>query len=250
MPARSSCAPPRSARGCAASRPPDLAILDVPLPEMDGLELCRRLRGRFTTPIVLLTSRDEEVDRVSGLDMGADDDITKPFSTRELCARIRAIDRRLERRMAEPAADALAIAPPPLAVRELVLDRARFTALWKGLSITLTRSAFQILFALAQNRGIVLARAAARSGARRRGGGHRSHGRHLHPPHPQEDLRRRRRLRRDRGRGHRARRRVELQDPTDGPGARFVLTLQAEGRKRRRRITDGSPIAERESCAE
>src|SRR3569832_579840 len=74
--------------------PPDLAILDVLLPEMDGLELCRRLRRRYTTPIVLLTSRAEEVDRVTGLDLGADDYITKPFSTRELCARIRAIERR------------------------------------------------------------------------------------------------------------------------------------------------------------
>ena len=74
---------------------PDLIVLDVQLPEMDGLEVCRRLRAQASTPIILLTSRAEEVDRVTGLDLGADDYVTKPFSTRELCARIRALDRRL-----------------------------------------------------------------------------------------------------------------------------------------------------------
>src|SRR3954453_11123095 len=70
---------------------PDLVILDVQLPELDGLEVCRRLRATATTPIILLTSRAEEIDRVAGLDLGADDYVTKPFSTRELCARIRAL---------------------------------------------------------------------------------------------------------------------------------------------------------------
>ena len=83
-------------------------ILDVLMPEMDGLEVCRRVRRKSKVPIVLLSSRGDEVDRVTGLETGADDYVTKPFSTRELVARIRAIDRRLgaepSRRAAAPAA--------------------------------------------------------------------------------------------------------------------------------------------------
>ena len=75
----------------------DLLILDVLMPDMDGLELCRRLRRKSRVPIILLSSRGEEVDRVTGLETGADDYVTKPFSTRELVARIRALDRRLDR---------------------------------------------------------------------------------------------------------------------------------------------------------
>jgi two-component system response regulator ChvI len=139
--------------------PPDLAILDVLLPEMDGLELCRRLRRRYTTPIVLLTSRAEEVDRVTGLDLGADDYITKPFSTRELCARIRAIERRLVR--GGPAADSSGRAraeEPPLRAGELVIDRGSFSVRWKDQAVALTRAEFQILHALVHSRGLVLSR--------------------------------------------------------------------------------------------
>src|SRR5688500_5832269 len=74
--------------------PPDLVILDILMPELDGLEVCRRIRRKSKVPIILLSSRGEEVDRITGLDTGADDYVTKPFSTRELCARIRALDRR------------------------------------------------------------------------------------------------------------------------------------------------------------
>lgn len=138
--------------------PPDLAILDVLLPEMDGLELCRRLRRRYTTPIVLLTSRAEEVDRVTGLDLGADDYITKPFSTRELCARIRAIERRLGRGAEAAPADDCTKEEPPLRVGELLIDRASFTVRWKEQPVALTRAEFQILHALARSRGLVLSR--------------------------------------------------------------------------------------------
>lgn len=140
--------------------PPELAILDVLLPEMDGLELCRRLRRRYTTPIVLLTSRDQEVDRVTGLDLGADDYLTKPFSTRELCARIRAIDRRLGQRSPDGLVNSaqLPTGDPPLQVGELLIDRASFTVRWKGQVITLTRAEFQVLHALVRNRGLVLSR--------------------------------------------------------------------------------------------
>jgi two-component system, OmpR family, response regulator ChvI len=130
---------------------PDLVILDVLLPEIDGLSLCRRIRARGTTPIILLSSRAEEVDRVAGLEMGADDYITKPFSTRELCARIRAIDRRLGG-ATPPARD------DALTVGELHIDPRRFLVRWRGRPVELTRSEFQVLYVLAKERGFVLTR--------------------------------------------------------------------------------------------
>jgi two-component system response regulator ChvI len=145
---------------------PDLVILDVLMPEMDGLEVCRRIRRESNVPIILLTSRAEEVDRVTGLETGADDYVTKPFSTRELCARIRAIGRRLspgDAPRAEPRAEPTP-APPPglqtetLSAGPLVLDSARFEVRWKGKPVTLTRSEFQILAALVRHRGFVLPR--------------------------------------------------------------------------------------------
>lgn len=145
---------------------PDLVVLDVQLPEMDGLEVCRRLRAQASTPIILLTSRAEEVDRVTGLDLGADDYVTKPFSTRELCARIRALDRRLERPRRQPGATAPAgagsatalLGAEPVRAGELLLDPARFLAAWKGQPVALTRSEFQVLLLLARRRGLVLSR--------------------------------------------------------------------------------------------
>ncbi len=148
--------------GAAGLRPfvetaPDLVVLDVLLPEMDGLDLCRRIRRQGSTPVILLTSRAEEVDRVTGLELGADDYVTKPFSIRELCARIRAIDRRLGRQEA-PAAAPLPIGEPPLRAGELVLDPARFEVRWKGQPVGLTRSEFHMLRALVRHRGFVLSR--------------------------------------------------------------------------------------------
>ena len=143
----------------------DLVILDILMPEMDGLEVCRRLRRKSAVPIVLLSSRGDEVDRVTGLETGADDYITKPFSTRELVARIRAIERRLA--ATTPAVAAGAAPAPVLAgalggdvveVGPLRLDPSRFEARWRGKAVVLTRSEFQILGALARHRGTVLAR--------------------------------------------------------------------------------------------
>jgi DNA-binding response OmpR family regulator len=144
----------------------DLVILDILMPEMDGLEVCRRIRRKSTVPIVLLSSRGEEVDRVTGLETGADDYVTKPFSTRELVARIRAVERRVA--AASPPAAGPGPAPAPslagalggeaLEVGPLRLDPGRFEAKWRGTAIALTRSEFQILGALARHRGTVLAR--------------------------------------------------------------------------------------------
>ena len=144
----------------------DLVILDILMPEMDGLEVCRRIRRKSTVPIVLLSSRGEEVDRVTGLETGADDYVTKPFSTRELVARIRAVERRVA--AASPPVAVPGPAPAPslagalggeaLEVGPLRLDPGRFEAKWRGTAIALTRSEFQILGALARHRGTVLAR--------------------------------------------------------------------------------------------
>jgi DNA-binding response OmpR family regulator len=133
----------------------DLIILDILMPEMDGLEVCRRLRRKSTVPIILLSSRGEEVDRVTGLETGADDYLTKPFSTRELVARIRAIDRRVS-----PAAAAAptALGDARVEAGGLVLDLPRFAVHWRGQPVTLTRSEFQLLMVLARHRGLVLSR--------------------------------------------------------------------------------------------
>jgi two-component system response regulator ChvI len=140
----------------------DLVILDILMPEMDGLEVCRRIRRRSSIPIVLLSSRGEEVDRVTGLETGADDYVTKPFSTRELVARIRAVERRLvdtgggAARDADPAPSALG--SEVVEAGPLRLDPKRFETRWRGKPVVLTRSEFQILTALARHPGVVLAR--------------------------------------------------------------------------------------------
>ena len=147
-------------------RRPDLVILDVQLPELDGLEVCRRLRAEATTPIILLTSRAEEIDRIAGLDLGADDYVTKPFSTRELCARIRALLRRSERPPAPPLTSGVAgagsaaalLSTSPVQAGDLLLDPARFLATWKGQPVALTRSEFAVLLAISRRRGLVLSR--------------------------------------------------------------------------------------------
>jgi DNA-binding response OmpR family regulator len=130
----------------------DLLLLDVLMPELDGLDVCRRVRKTSQVPIIFLTSRAEEVDRITGLDMGADDFMAKPFSVRELVSRIRAIERRLEPRGAN--ADAAEV----LTVGELVVDLGRFEVRWKGSAVTLTRSELLVLAALARQPGFVLSR--------------------------------------------------------------------------------------------
>jgi DNA-binding response OmpR family regulator len=131
----------------------DLLVLDILMPEMDGLEVCRRIRRKSTVPIILLSSRGEEVDRVTGLETGADDYLTKPFSTRELVARIRALGRRLASGPPPAAPDRQRIEAGPL-----VLDPARFAVTWRRQPVALTRAEFGMLEALARHPGLVLAR--------------------------------------------------------------------------------------------
>lgn len=136
--------------------PPDLAVLDVKMPKMDGLELLRRLRAQRQTPVIFLTSKDDELDEAMGLAMGADDYIAKPFSQRLLIARIRAILRRTEASSAPREGET---APAPVLERgRLTMDPARHRTLWAGEPVTLTVTEFLILETLAQRPGIVKTR--------------------------------------------------------------------------------------------
>jgi two-component system OmpR family response regulator len=130
--------------------PPDLVVLDILMPEMDGTEVCRRLRQRHTTPIVFLTSRDDEVDRILGLELGGDDYVTKPFSPRELVARVRAILRRGRAAIRED--------NPPLAHGRLRLDPEQFKGWWDGRELVLTVTEFGILRTLLRRPGKVFSR--------------------------------------------------------------------------------------------
>ena len=134
--------------------PPDLAIFDIKMPRMDGLELLRRLREKSQVPVIFLTSKDEELDEALGLAMGADDYIAKPWSHRLLVARIRAILRRAD---ATPVVAGGEIAEPAseMVRGRLTMDPARHRVFWAGEPVSLTVTEFLILEALAQRPGIV-----------------------------------------------------------------------------------------------
>jgi DNA-binding response OmpR family regulator len=132
----------------------DLVVLDVMMPRMDGLEVCRRLRARSTVPIIMLTAKAEEIDKVLGLELGADDYITKPFSLREFRSRVRAALRRAGmQRNNEPEPE-----EEPLTVHELQIDPAKRAVRVRELSVELTFVEFEILNALARNPGRVFTR--------------------------------------------------------------------------------------------
>jgi DNA-binding response OmpR family regulator len=132
----------------------DLVVLDVMLPKVDGLEVCRRLRQRSSVPIIMLTAKAEEIDKVLGLELGADDYITKPFSMREFRSRVKAALRRAD--MARP--DDAAADEPPLEVRELRIDFDKRTVRVRGEEAQLTFVEFEILSALARRPGRVFTR--------------------------------------------------------------------------------------------
>jgi two-component system OmpR family response regulator len=132
----------------------DLVILDVMLPERDGIDVCRALRRTSQVPILFLSSRDDEVDRVVGLEIGGDDYIAKPFSPRELVARVRAVLRRLT----PPAATADAERPQTLGHGRLAMDLDGMRATWDGREIPLTATEFGILRALLSRPGKVFSR--------------------------------------------------------------------------------------------
>lgn len=138
--------------GLALAKGPDtaLVVLDLMIPGMSGLEVCRRLRAESAVPILMLTARASEDDRVAGLDLGADDYVSKPFSPREVVARVQA----LLRRAAAPAA----APPPPVAVGDLEIDLFARQARLRGRVLPLTPTEFKLLETLARSPGRVLTR--------------------------------------------------------------------------------------------
>ena len=135
--------------------PPDMAILDIKMPRMDGMELLRRLRQITEIPVIFLTSKDEEIDELFGLKMGADDYIRKPFSQRLLVERVKAVLRRAQPRETAAIADESA---KVLERGKLKLDSERHTCEWDGKQVTLTVTEFLILQSLAQRPGVVKSR--------------------------------------------------------------------------------------------
>ncbi len=140
------------------ANPADLAVLDIKMPRMDGMELLRRLREITDMPVIFLTSKDEEIDELLGLRMGADDYIGKPFSQRLLIERIRSLLRRMEVRAAPVEPDAEPDEDQVMERGRLNLDLLRHTVLWDGLEVTLTVTEFLILQTLAQHPGHVKSR--------------------------------------------------------------------------------------------
>jgi DNA-binding response OmpR family regulator len=129
----------------------DLVVLDLMLPQVDGLEVCRRIRARSTVPIIMLTARAEEIDKVVGLELGADDYITKPFSMREFRSRVKAALRR-SRMVADP------LGEEPIEQAELKIDPARRSVTLRKEEVSATYVEFEILTALARSPGKVLSR--------------------------------------------------------------------------------------------
>jgi two-component system, OmpR family, response regulator len=131
----------------------DLVVLDVMLPGVDGLEVCRRIRAKGRIPILFLSAKSEEIDRIIGLELGGDDYLTKPFSPRELVARVRAVFRRVEAPPTAPEAR-----PALICHRGIELDLERHEARFEGRVVPLTATEFGLLGALLERPGIVLSR--------------------------------------------------------------------------------------------
>jgi DNA-binding response OmpR family regulator len=134
-----------------AEHHPDLVVLDLMLPGMDGLEVCKEMQRERWTPVLMLTAKTEEADKVAGFAVGADDYLTKPFSLRELAARVKAILRRMERIRASQA-------DGPIAHGALSIDPSRRRVIVDGAEVALTPLEFEILLALARDPGVVLGR--------------------------------------------------------------------------------------------
>ena len=147
-----------SALKALSASPADLAIFDIKMPQMDGLELLRRVREKSAMPVIFLTSKDDELDEALGLAMGADDYVAKPFSQRLLIARIRAILRRVEYQQAHGMVNEPATEAAVLERGRLSIDAARHKILWDDKQVSLTVTEFLILEALAQRPGVVKSR--------------------------------------------------------------------------------------------
>ncbi len=131
---------------------PNLVVLDLMLPGMDGLEVCRRVREQSDVPIIMLTARNDDIDKIVGLELGADDYLTKPFNPRELVARIRAILRRADRGPSREES------PPPIQRRNLHIDAQGRRVEVGGRAVDLRMKEFDLLKTLAENPGVVFSR--------------------------------------------------------------------------------------------
>ena len=152
-----------SAIEIAAEKRPDLILLDIMLPKMDGLSVCKRIKNIYNVPILMITAKDTEIDKILGLELGADDYVTKPFSTRELMARVKANLRKIEINNLEAKENAKpAPAPKPpenkIHVGDLSLDLDRFEVKVKNETIDLTLREFEVLKFLAMQPGQVVTR--------------------------------------------------------------------------------------------
>ena len=136
--------------------PPDMAIFDIKMPKMDGMELLRRIRQKSDLPVIFLTSKDEEIDELFGLKMGADDYIAKPFKQRLLVERVKAVLRRNQAR--EGVAGTPSVEESTMERGLLKMDQERHTCHWDGKPVTLTVTEFLILQSLAQRPGVVKSR--------------------------------------------------------------------------------------------
>ncbi len=146
------CATGRAGLAAVAAKAFALVVLDVGLPDGTGFEVCKHIRARSAVPVLFLTARSSELDRVLGLELGGDDYLVKPFSPRELTARVKAILRRTQ------AAPAPAPANSPAPVHELIVDDERCVIRFRGVALELTRYEFRLLKVLAERPGRVLSR--------------------------------------------------------------------------------------------
>src|SRR6185312_13777683 len=141
-----------AAVAAARASQPDLVVLDIMLPGFDGLEVCRRIQAERPVPVLMLTARGDETDLLVGLAVGADDYLTKPFSMRELAARVHALLRRVDRAVPEPVDDA------PIVVGDLEINRSERRVRRAGVEAHLTPTEFDLLVHLARRPRAVLAR--------------------------------------------------------------------------------------------
>ena len=151
----------RDALKIAREKKPDLILLDVMLPGIDGFEVCRILRKELSTPVLMLTARAEEVDKIVGLEMGADDYLTKPFSMRELLARVKALLRRVELDREDAVVEqntALASSTAVMTFDNLVIDNGRREVRLDGAPLRLKPKEYDLLHFLVRHRGIALSR--------------------------------------------------------------------------------------------
>jgi DNA-binding response OmpR family regulator len=142
----------------ARAERPDLILLDIMLPGIDGFEVCRRLRQEMTVPILMLTAKDDEVDKVVGLEIGADDYLTKPFSLRELLARVRAALRRVEMDRTDAIAVTTPSVEPMVASGDLAIDVTRHEARRGPTALALKPKEYDLLVFFLQHRGQALSR--------------------------------------------------------------------------------------------